>query len=183
MPFRNQSPRSGFPNTDGISSSRNKSSCALTPTERPASLLSGTIASAATCQLTAMGARVADAPTQPGGHQRLVQIVAVDCSFDREIRDIESRPLGAAPVAVNPSAVDTDPQRWSQQAKKRPTEPVVDDIAALIGAFGACEQRQYRFIGDGRIVERKRAGKKSVARDAMRVGETRRGRHRRCDQE
>src|SRR5262245_38026782 len=84
-----------------------------------------------------LGAGVADAPTQPGGHQRLVQIVAVDCSFDREIRDIESRPLGAAPVAVNPSAVDTDPQRWSPQAKKRPTEPVVDDIAALNGAFGA----------------------------------------------
>src|SRR5262249_31970187 len=95
-----------------------------------------------------LGARVADAPTQPGGHQRLVQIVAVDCSFDREIRDTESRPLGAAPVAVNPSAVDADAQRWSQQAKKRPTEPVVHDIATLIGTFGACEQRQYRFIGD-----------------------------------
>src|SRR5262245_17569864 len=45
--------RSGFPNSDGISSSRNSSSCALAPIERPASLLSGTIASAATCQLTA----------------------------------------------------------------------------------------------------------------------------------
>jgi hypothetical protein len=30
-----------------------KSSCALAPIERPASLLSGTIASAANCQLTA----------------------------------------------------------------------------------------------------------------------------------
>src|SRR6516165_2006675 len=45
--------KSGFPNSDGISSSRNNSSCALAPIERPASLLSGTIASAATCQLTA----------------------------------------------------------------------------------------------------------------------------------
>jgi hypothetical protein len=45
--------RRGFPNSDGISSSRNKSSCALTPIERLASPLSGTIASAATCQLTA----------------------------------------------------------------------------------------------------------------------------------
>src|SRR5262249_31538198 len=53
MPFPNQSPRSGFPNTDGMRSCKNKSSCALTPMERPASLLSGTIASAATCQLTA----------------------------------------------------------------------------------------------------------------------------------
>src|SRR5262249_1223460 len=49
----NQRLRSVFPNSDGISSSRNNSSCALAPIERPASLLSGTIASAATCQLTA----------------------------------------------------------------------------------------------------------------------------------
>src|SRR4029450_453371 len=53
MHFRNQSLKSGFPNTDGISSSRNKSNCALAPMDRPASLLRGTIASAATCQLTA----------------------------------------------------------------------------------------------------------------------------------
>src|SRR5262249_38163474 len=84
-----------------------------------------------------LGAGVPDAPTQPGGHQRLVQIVPVDCSFDREIRDVESRPLGAAPVAVNPSAVDAYPQLWSQQAKKRPTEPAVHDIATLIRVFGA----------------------------------------------
>src|SRR5262249_8592 len=45
--------KSGFPNSDGINSSRNKSSCALAPIECPALLLSGTIASAANCQLTA----------------------------------------------------------------------------------------------------------------------------------
>ena len=45
--------KSGFPNTDGIRSSRNKSNCALPPTDRPASLFNGTIASAATCQVTA----------------------------------------------------------------------------------------------------------------------------------
>ena len=46
--------KSGFPKRDGISLSRNKSSsCALAPTELPASVLSGTIASTATCQLTA----------------------------------------------------------------------------------------------------------------------------------
>src|SRR5215472_15142821 len=45
--------KSGFPNKDGINSSRNKSNCALAPTDRPASLFNGTTASAATCQLTA----------------------------------------------------------------------------------------------------------------------------------
>src|SRR5262249_48004986 len=45
--------KSGFPNTDGMRSWRNKSNCALPPTDRPASLFSGTIASTATCQLTA----------------------------------------------------------------------------------------------------------------------------------
>ena len=43
----------GFPNNDGMRSCRNKSNCARTPTDRPASLFNGTIASAATCQLTA----------------------------------------------------------------------------------------------------------------------------------
>src|SRR5262245_62645481 len=45
--------KSGFPNKDGINSSRNKSNCTLAPTDRPASLFNGTTASAATCQLTA----------------------------------------------------------------------------------------------------------------------------------
>src|SRR5262249_39496321 len=36
--------KSGFPNKDGINSSRNKSNCALAPTDRPASLFNGTTA-------------------------------------------------------------------------------------------------------------------------------------------
>ena len=44
---------SGFPKTAGIKSSRNNRSCARAPTERPAAPLSGMIASAATCQVTA----------------------------------------------------------------------------------------------------------------------------------
>lgn len=44
--------KSGFPNTDGMRSSRNKSNCALAPTVRPASLFRGTIASTATCHVT-----------------------------------------------------------------------------------------------------------------------------------
>jgi len=44
--------KSGFPNIDGMRPSRNKSNCALAPTVCPASLFRGTIASAATCQVT-----------------------------------------------------------------------------------------------------------------------------------
>ena len=44
---------SGFPNTAGIRSSRNRNKCARTPIPRPPSLLSGTTASAATCQASA----------------------------------------------------------------------------------------------------------------------------------
>lgn len=42
---------SGLPNSDGIRSSRNNSTCALPPTARPASLFIGTIASTAICQV------------------------------------------------------------------------------------------------------------------------------------
>jgi hypothetical protein len=44
---------SGLPNTAGMRSSRNRNRCALTPIVRPPSLLSGMIASAATCQVSA----------------------------------------------------------------------------------------------------------------------------------
>ena len=43
---------SGFPNTAGIRSSRNRNKCARTPTLRPPSVLAGMIASAASCQLS-----------------------------------------------------------------------------------------------------------------------------------
>ena len=44
---------SGFPNTAGMRSSRNRNRCARMPIVRPPSLLSGMIASAATCQVSA----------------------------------------------------------------------------------------------------------------------------------
>src|SRR5262252_9145296 len=84
-----------------------------------------------------LGARVPDGPTQPGRHQHLVQIVAVDLAFHGEAGCVEAEPLGAAPIPLNPSAVDTDPEGRSQEAKERPAEPVVDDIAAFVRMFGA----------------------------------------------
>jgi hypothetical protein len=112
-----------------------------------------------------------------------VQVVAVHFSFDREAGYVEARPLGATPIPLNPPAVDPDPDGWSQESKERPTEPVVDHIAAVVRMFGACEQWEPRLVSDGRIVERESAGKKSVACDAVSVGEMRRGSDRRDDQE
>lgn len=43
----------GLPNSEGARSSRKKSNCALPPISCPDALLSGTIASTATCQVTA----------------------------------------------------------------------------------------------------------------------------------
>ena len=45
--------RSGFPNTAGKRSSRNRKRCARMPIVRPPSLLIGTMASAATCHAPA----------------------------------------------------------------------------------------------------------------------------------
>src|SRR5215468_5937933 len=49
----NSASNSGFPNTAGMSASRNRNKCTRTPIVRPPSLLSGMIASAATCQVSA----------------------------------------------------------------------------------------------------------------------------------
>src|SRR5262249_8360071 len=59
-------------------------------------------------------ARVADPPAQSRRHQRLMEIVAINLALDRKIRCIEARAPGAAPIAVNPSAIDTDSERWSE---------------------------------------------------------------------
>src|SRR5262245_32763315 len=59
-------------------------------------------------------ARVADPPSQSRRHQRLMEIVAINFALDRKIRCIEARTPGAAPIAVNPSAIDTNSERWSE---------------------------------------------------------------------
>src|SRR5262249_4465356 len=61
-----------------------------------------------------LGARVPDGPTQPGRHQHLVQIVAIHLAFRGEAGRVEAEPLGATPIPLNPSAVDTDLEGWSQ---------------------------------------------------------------------
>jgi hypothetical protein len=47
----------------------------------------------------------------------------------------------------------------------------------LARVLGAEEERQSRLIIDGGIIDRERAGKQSIAGDAMRIGGTRRDRH------
>src|SRR5262245_10441535 len=82
-------------------------------------------------------ARVANPPAQSPRHQRLMGIVAVNLALDRKIGCIEPRTPGAAPIAVNPSAIDTDSERLSEDAKKGPTKPLIDDVAPLVGMLGA----------------------------------------------
>jgi hypothetical protein len=43
-----------------------------------------------------------------------MQIIPINLALDRKVRCIESRLLGDAPIAVNPSAVDPDPKGLSQ---------------------------------------------------------------------
>jgi hypothetical protein len=54
--------------------------------------------------------------------------------------------------------------------KKRPAKPLIDDIAPVIWVLRAREERQYGLVRNGGIIEGKRARKKSVSRNAMRVG-------------
>jgi hypothetical protein len=68
---------------------------------------------------------------------------------------------------VNPSAVDPDPQSLGQQPKKRPTEPVIDDITSFAWMLGASEIWDYGFISNGGIIKREGAGKKSITGNAM----------------
>src|SRR5262249_6475068 len=100
-----------------------------------------------------LSARVADPPGQPGRHQRLVQVVPVHLALDRKIGCIKPRTPRVAPVAVNPSAIDTDSERWSEQTKKRPAKPLIDDIAPFIWMLRAREERQYRLVGNGGIIK------------------------------
>jgi hypothetical protein len=107
-----------------------------------------------------------------------VQIIAVDLALDRKAGRVKAGALGTPPIPVNPSAVDTDPESRSQQAKERPAEPFIDDIAAFARMLGAGKERQSRLVGDGGIIECERARKKSVACNTMSVGKTRRSAHR-----
>jgi hypothetical protein len=68
--------------------------------------------------------------------------------------------------------------RDREKTKKRPIEPVIDNVAAIDGTFKACEVWQDRFVGHGRVIKRERAGKETIAGNAMRVRRVNAGEHR-----
>ena len=83
------------------------------------------------------GARARDTPRQSRGDQRLMQVVAVDLSLDCEIRRIESRAIRTSPIAVSPTTIKSDAEGWGEKTEKRPSEPVIDDVAAFARMFEA----------------------------------------------
>jgi hypothetical protein len=70
---------------------------------------------------------------------------------------------------VDPRAVNIKSEGRSEKTKKRPIEPVIDNVAAVHWTFKACEIWQDRFVGYGRIIKRKCTGKESVARNPVRM--------------
>ena len=83
-----------------------------------------------------------------------MDIVTIDLPFEAQADHIRSRPQSIAPVPVNPCAVNANSEGWSKKTKKRPIEPVVDDIAAIHWSFKTCEIWQDRFVGYRRIIKR-----------------------------
>jgi len=71
---------------------------------------------------------------------------------------------------VDPRAVNIKSEGRSEKTKKRPIEPVIDDIATVNWTFKTCEVWHDRFIGHGGIIKRKRTGKKPVTGNAMGIG-------------
>ena len=70
---------------------------------------------------------------------------------------------------MNPRAVNVNSEGRSEKTKKRPIEPVIDNIAAVAWPFEACEIWQDRFVGYGWIIKRKCTGKESVSRNSVRM--------------
>jgi hypothetical protein len=98
-----------------------------------------------------------------------MQIVPVDLALEVHARNVEPRSPADAPVAVDPAAVHADTERRGQQAKQRPVEGIIDDLA-IANFRRVLERRVERndcFVGDGGVVERQRTGEKSVAGNAV----------------
>src|SRR5262245_63147809 len=112
-----------------------------------------------------------------------MEIVTIDLAFEPQADDIRSRPEGIAPVPVNPRAVNTKSEGRSEKTKKRPIEPVIDDIAAVHWTFKTCEVWHDGFVGDGRIIERECTGKEPVACNSVRMCGMNASEHRRNDQQ
>src|SRR5262249_46886367 len=96
---------------------------------------------------------------------------------------VRPRPQNVAPVAVDPRAINIKSEGRSEKTKKGPIEPVIDDVAAVHWTFKACEIRQDRFVGYGRIVKRKCTGKESVARNSVRMSRMNASERRHHDQQ
>jgi len=84
---------------------------------------------------------------------------------------------------VNPRAVNVNSEGRSEKTKKRPIEPVIDNIAAVAWPFEACEIWQDRFVGHGWIIKRKCTGKESVSRNSVRMRGMNASEHRQYDQQ
>src|SRR6516225_8732547 len=98
-----------------------------------------------------------------------MEIVPVDLALEINAGDFESRSSANAPIAVNPAAVHADAERRSQQAKERPVEGIIGDLAiADFRRVLECRvERNDCFVSDGGVVERQRTGEKTVAGDAV----------------
>jgi len=98
-----------------------------------------------------------------------MEIVTIDQPFEAQACHIKPRPQSIAPVAVDPCAVNINSEGRSEKTKKRPVEPVIDNVAAIDGTFKACEVWQDRFVGHGRVIKRERAGKETIAGNSVRM--------------
>src|SRR5262249_58705099 len=80
-------------------------------------------------------------------------------------------------------AVNIKSECRSEKTKKRPIEPVIDNVAAGHWTFKACEIWQDRFVSYGRIIKRKCTGKESVARNPVGMCGMNASEHRHHDQQ
>jgi hypothetical protein len=79
--------------------------------------------------------------------------VTIDQPFEAQAGHIRPRPQSNAPVPVDPRAVNIKSESRSEKTKKRPIEPVIDNVAAVHWKFKTCEVWHDRFIGHGGIIE------------------------------
>src|SRR5262245_50066041 len=122
-------------------------------------------------------------PSQSRCHQHLMEIVTIDQPFEAQAGHIRPRPQSITPVAVDPCAVNIKSECRSEKTKKRPIEPVIDNVAAGHWTLKACEIWPDRFVGYGRIIKRKCTGKESVAHNPVRMCGMNASEHRHHDQQ
>jgi hypothetical protein len=112
-----------------------------------------------------------------------MEIVTIDQAFEAQTGHIRPRPQSIAPVPVDPRALNIKSEGRSEKTKKRPIEPVIDDIATVGWTFKTCEVWDDRFIGHGRIIKREGTGKEPVACNSVRMRGMNASDHRHHDQQ